>query len=790
MRRMQKARRGLRNLTFPTILKALICLGFATALAACSGGSSSPPGGGGSSSSSSSTGPISVFTPAPSANWGTRSVTFNAALAAAFAASAEFRATDATCSAHTCGVTPTGTQSSPFVLHGVNWAHSAGLTGTGKTIAIVDDGFLQTHQELAGKTISTTGTIPVEGHGTYVASLAAGKKDGVGIHGVAPEASLHLTSFAPGGSAFDIANVTAGTLAAAGLNAVAQNNSWGFDVPTGNLQTYFASNPGASTAQALNATVGHGTTNWQNYINALDSFQNSGVIVWALSNNNAYTGGDVMAALPYFEPRLAEAWIAAANGYFEVNGSGDITRAVRLSAACGLAAKFCLAGDGITTGAWNTGNADYVSSYGTSFVAPQVSGAVALLAQAFPDMTPSEWAQRLLASADNSWFSAQGVPVAGTIDYGNGVTHAYSTEWGHGVLDIKAALSPIGSVSVLSGASIASAERYSLPQSTIVAPSSFGDSLTLAMAPQQIAVFDALNRAFSVSSATAVKNTPVAMLPRLPGQASIDQGPDGLNLLHTGDLAGAVSGFSGAGGQGSVLSMAGESLLLASTAPIGSTAELTAYGFAAEHGAAERGSLAGAGLTLSLPAGSGQVRFGAALAGEQGAVMGLDGGAAFDFGSGSAIGALSFGLEQPLSPGLNVFGRFEYGAAARQGGGSGLVSDLSGLTFSGMEIGASFADTLTSGDRLTLSLSQPLRIESGTIEMTRPVARTADGSIINQTSSAELNASGRQMDLNLSYQATLPNQASLSLGLKHAVSAGHIAGQSGSGLMVSYRQGF
>ena len=774
------------NLPIQPLPKSIAALGLVLAVSACSDGGSSS--GGGSSSSSI---PSYVFTPAPSATWADRSVTFNAAQAAAFSASAEFRSSDASCGTVGCGVTPTGTQSSPFVLHGVDWAHSAGLTGAGETIAIVDNGFLLTHQEFAGKSISTTGTIPDAGHGTFVASLAAANKDGVGMHGVAPDADLHLTSFAPSGSGFDIANITAGTLAAAGLNAVAQNNSWGFEVSSLTLDTYLKNNPSATTAQGLNAVLrNEGSSNWQSYINALDSFQNNGVIVWALSNNNALTSGDVMATLPYFETRLAEAWIAAANGYFEVNGSGDITRAVRLSAACGLAAKFCLAGDGIATGAWNGSNSDYGSSFGTSFVAPQVAGAVALLAEAFPDMTPSEWAQRLLASADNSWFADQGVPVAGIMDYGNGASHAYSTEWGHGVMDIRAALSPIGSVSVLSGASVVSAERHSLADSIIVAPSSFGDSLNRALAPQPLAVFDALNRAYSVSSASAVENVPATVLPRLPGQTSIDQGQDGLNLFHTGDLAGAVTGFSGGGGHASVLSMAGESLLVASIAPVGSAGELSAYGFAAEHGAVENGALAGAGLTLSLPVGSGQVRFGATLAGEQGAVMGLDGGSAFDFGSGSAIGALSLGLEQPVTSTMSLFGRLEYGAAARQGGGEGLVSDLSGLTFTGVEIGASLSDALMAGDRLTLAVSQPLRIETGTVELTRPVARVADGSIVNQTSSAELASSGRQIDLGLSYQASLPNEASLSLGFKHAFSAGHVAGQSGSGLMIGYRQGF
>jgi hypothetical protein len=219
-------------------------------------------------------------------------------------------------------------------------------------------------------------------------------------------------------------------------------------------------------------------------------------------------------------------------------------------------------------------------------------------------------------------------------------------------------------------------------------------------------------------------------------------------------------------------------------------AELTTFGFAAEHGVVANGNFAGGGITLSLPADHGTVRIGATVASEQGAVMGLDGGTAFDFGSGSIIGAVNLGLEQQLAPGLSMFGRFEYGAATRQGIAGGLVADLSGLTFSGMEIGASFSDTIIDGDRLTLSVSQPLRIETGTLEMNRPVARLADGSIVNETSSADLNSSGRQLDLGLAYQANLPNSASVSLGIKHAVSAGHVAGKSGSGVMLGYRQGF
>ena len=89
---------------------------------------------------------------------------------------------------------------------------------------------------------------------------------------------------------------------------------------------------------------------------------------------------------------------------------------------------------------------DGTSSYngdigsGTSYAAPQVSGLIALLAEAFPSQTPSQWADRILASADNSFFTA----TANT-SFANGITHGYNTTFGHGIPDIYAALQPITS---------------------------------------------------------------------------------------------------------------------------------------------------------------------------------------------------------------------------------------------------------------------------------------------------------------------------------------------------------
>ena len=70
---------------------------------------------------------------------------------------------------------------------------------------------------------------------------------------------------------------------------------------------------------------------------------------------------------------------------------------------------------------------------------------MALLAQAFPNHTPEQLTDRLLASANNTWFTPSGHTTFTT--HGASIKHGYHETWGHGVPDFYAALSPITSSS-------------------------------------------------------------------------------------------------------------------------------------------------------------------------------------------------------------------------------------------------------------------------------------------------------------------------------------------------------
>ena len=375
----------------------------------------------------------------------------------------------------------------PLEVINAHKAYGYGLTGSGETIAIIDAGFNTSHNELNAKTITqygtqtaATGVNATADHGLIVSSVAAGEDDGTGMQGVAPSASLHLASYnqSNGNTYFPThwANATDNA-----SSAVAQNNSWGVNYQIDTLQSDISSNSWTNAygiAQKFHSsglTANEASANA--YITALNNFQDHGVIVYALSNTTSYTDADFQAALPVLFSQLEEAWITAVN--VEITGSSGSETYTRKSAPCGSTGKYCLGADGyqIVGAAYDDSN---TSSYwagvsGTSFVAPQISGAIAVLAEAFPNHTPAELTDRLLASADNTFFSHDAA-----VTFGNGVSHGYDDEFGHGILDIYAALNPITTSAftrIYTGKSTEVGEEYQLGNSKLLTSNSLGDSL-------------------------------------------------------------------------------------------------------------------------------------------------------------------------------------------------------------------------------------------------------------------------------------------------------------------------
>ena len=433
----------------------------------------------------------------------------------------------------------------PYALTNVVAAYEKGLTGQGQTIVVVDTGFdasssytdvnpdLQAFPELQSKYndaalggLAWNAANPISQgdsteipHGNLVASIAAAPYNSSleaefycsvaendasrsdcypgnssnpllndGMHGVAHKAGLHLIDYNPVSFSALASEISAAT----GSSFKVMNNSWGVSVAAGSLPTGLSAEDAATW---LNQNTGLDAAGWQSYISALQAFQAHGVVVFSLQNDEQDRILSITAALPVLVPSLANAWITVGN-VAATSFQGQLVL-TRQSSQCLSTAAYCLVADGnMLTGAgyreipYGPGsefsaeyNGLYRSASGTSFAAPQVSGMVALLAEAFPTLTPEELTTRLLASANNRFYVnnagvIQQVTNTATRDFGNGVLHDYNEEFGHGLPDMQAALSPIGTTIVpTSASSLRSASSVPLSGSFVAPSAAFGDSL-------------------------------------------------------------------------------------------------------------------------------------------------------------------------------------------------------------------------------------------------------------------------------------------------------------------------
>ncbi|MDA9894385.1 S8 family serine peptidase, partial [bacterium] len=415
---------------------------------------------------------------------------------------------------------------SPYNNMNLHMALAYGEYGSGLRAAVLDTGFWLTeagkssdHLDLDNKSISAfgafnaAGTNCLDSHGTCVLGALAADLDAQGMMGVAPDVALHISDWKnTTGYTDQYAKMAAATNDATSTTTVVQNNSWGasgFDA--NNFQAYVDTyGDSESTILAIwGALAGGGTTSTvTEYYNALKSFQQNGVIVFANGNDNTKSSAAYGSSMPIWLDDLAERWITVAN--VDVGGVAGSQTYTNIGNPCGLAAKFCMAADGhrVALPTYQSGSTGYYQlSTGTSFSAPFVSGAVVLMAAHFPNQTPDQWVDRLLASANNDI----GFTHVGHVEFGSGgVKHSYSNEAGHGMLDIYAALQPIVSDSytplvAAGGKGPVIVAMYEMNETAILSASSFGDSLANALGGEFTYMYDALDGGFAFDLEQTVK---------------------------------------------------------------------------------------------------------------------------------------------------------------------------------------------------------------------------------------------------------------------------------------------
>ena len=449
------------------------------------------------------------------------------------------------------------------------------------------------------------------------------------------------------------------------------------------------------------------------------------------------------------------------------DGDGD-HEITEFSNRCGIAKDWCIAapGEDVTVAYFGPdestpGARRAASANGTSFAAPMVTGALVVMKDQFRDqLSNTELVSRLLATADK------------------GGIYADADVYGQGLLDLAAATSPWGTPQVALDGRVAGAGA-ALARTGLGLSEAFGDGLTQALAGQEIAAFDALGAPFWYGLASFTEAAegpsahaqlrgfmaqPQAELPSAawrPALGAVENAdgaseavPLGLVLLDSPSL-GETSGHLSLAGRASALGVAGRG-------------GLTMAAFSTE---GLDGQTPVSGATFAWrPAGSPfGVRGG--WVGEREALLGSR--AAGAFGSMEAASTFA-GIEADAR-----LGAWRLGAGAEVGTVSasvqgGLIADVSPLTTSAFAVQAE--RTLDDeGSAFTLSLSQPLRVESGRARLSVPIGRTTDGRVRRHSVAAELAPSGRQIDVTVQWRRPLAVGGELRLGAVWRRHPGHAA---------------
>ena len=310
-------------------------------------------------------------------------------------------------------------------------AHSDGYTGAGVIIGIVDSGIMASNPTVAGRVLqeqiyvdptqNNTTIDDVVGHGTWVSEIAAGTPFAQFPGGIAPGADLVSARIISDNAPDDngstpptpVSSADAIPLGQVNQNLIAagvkvMNNSWG----------------GISWSATDTATT-------QGFDAAYAPFINNGGLVVFAAGNDSEANPSTIAALPSLAPDLEKGWLAVV-----ALNSNSPTQLESYSNKCGIAMNYCLAapGDVIVLDKDtlpSTTSPTYYVVEGTSLAAPEVSGAAALVWQAYPYFSNDLVRQTLLGTADPLGGSQPNPTFGyGALDVGKAVNGPEQFNWG------------------------------------------------------------------------------------------------------------------------------------------------------------------------------------------------------------------------------------------------------------------------------------------------------------------------------------------------------------------------
>jgi len=645
------------------------------------------------------------------------------------------------------GLSPSDFETSEYNL---NWGLAAihastryaqNLSGAGTLTAVMDTGATSVpdlegriRQDLSWSYMRENSNVTdIEYHGTHVACTIACAKNDQGTHGVSYGTDLMILQ-GIGASANMPFSAMMRDLSVRTIRADADivNHSWSFRDE--NDQTLVLS--GGETRSDYNAFLGSATTDA-----LVRMAQNDIVQVFAAGNS----GLDQ----PNFMGGMAEA-IPEMDGYVITAVAIDRNDQIAsFSNQCGVAMNHCLAAPGVSIAGsvpTETFSSGLITMSGTSSAAPHIVGAHNILREAFPELTGAEVTYVLYGTAR---------------DLGDaGVDPIY----GRGALDIDAALTPQGPLS-FQVARVMNAETSDAAQSVVVGRGAFGQALRAGLDGHDVLVTDGYNRGFALPGQSFVT---VADTLGVRGAALRETARGPAPSFEVGALQFSID-QNGMGGESDVHAL--------------SLHTPGSFAIAQDLGGVEvRGFTAFSGKDAEVDGNYMKVELSGAVAGvqlsaglssltENGGVLGGSLSGAFGRGAKSASRIASFSAEAPVLPAGTVAVTASLGETDFST--QGYLSQGRASTHS---FGAAYTHKGVFGasDSLSLGLSQPLSITSGSLAFDRPIdLRPAsngarDLGIDSVQSDIDLNGARPAPDLSVAYRSDIGASASLSATALHS----------------------
>jgi subtilisin family serine protease/subtilisin-like proprotein convertase family protein len=295
-------------------------------------------------------------------------------------------------------------------------------TGASVKVGVIDDGIDYKHSDLSAHYLSQLDYDAVGGgsdayglstdkHGTTVAGVIGAERDGTGVVGVAYNAGVAglRISYSSGGPS-QLADAI-NHLKTNGMDV--GNASWGYTTP---YQDNFSSSFSASKTAIQSAVA--------------DGRGGLGISIVFSAGNGRASGDNVNYHNYQNDPNVIT--VAATNTYGQVAGFSTPGAAV-LVAAPGTA----MTDDRVGSSGYTSG--DYINMSGTSYSAPYVSGVIALMLQANPNLGFRDVQEILAYSAKQTDPANLSWHVDGAHNWNGGGLH-FSEDLGFGLVDATAAV--------------------------------------------------------------------------------------------------------------------------------------------------------------------------------------------------------------------------------------------------------------------------------------------------------------------------------------------------------------